>query len=102
MSPCPFLRPVHGLSETIFARRGRPSDWPIRPMNPLGKFLMILGGLLIAAGCLVLLADKIPYLGRLPGDIHVRRGSYSFYFPLTTCLVLSALLSLILALLKRR
>jgi hypothetical protein len=44
----------------------------------------------------------VPFLGRLPGDIHVQRGNWSFYFPLTTSIVLSIVLTLILALLSRR
>ena len=61
-----------------------------------------MGGLLILAGGLFLLADKVPYLGKLPGDIHIRRGNFSFYFPLTTCLALSVIASILYALLRRR
>ncbi|RMF46709.1 MAG: DUF2905 domain-containing protein [Deltaproteobacteria bacterium] len=69
-------------------------------MHP-GKLLMIAGGLLVAAGLLLLLADKIPGLGRLPGDIRIERENFSFYFPLGTCLLLSALLSLVFWLFRR-
>lgn len=71
-------------------------------MAALGKSLLILGLGLAAVGGLILLADKIPWLGKLPGDIHIRRGNFSFYLPITTCLILSALISLVVALFKRR
>jgi len=53
-------------------------------------------------GGLLLLLGKIPFLGRLPGDIVIRRDNWSFYFPLTTSIVISILLTLLLALFGRR
>lgn len=70
-------------------------------MAPLGKGLILMGLLLIAAGALVWTFGEIPYLGRLPGDIYIRRGNASFYFPLTTCILISIAITLILALLRR-
>ncbi len=70
-------------------------------MAPFGKTLVLLGILLIAAGALLWGAGQVPYLGKLPGDIYIRRGGASFYFPLTTCIILSIVVSLILALLRR-
>jgi len=61
--------------------------------------LVVVGGLLWLGSAL---GGKVPFLGRLPGDIHVQRGNWSFYFPLTTSIVLSIVLTLILALLSRR
>jgi hypothetical protein len=61
----------------------------------MGKALIITGVVLIIAGVLLVYAGKIPWLGRLPGDISVRRGNFSFYFPLATCLIISLILSLI-------
>jgi hypothetical protein len=57
--------------------------------------LALLGGLLLLAG-------KIPFLGRLPGDIIIRREHWSFYFPLTTSILLSILLTLLFSLFGRR
>ncbi len=71
-------------------------------MDSLGKLLIIAGIVLAAAGALLLLAGKIPFLGRLPGDIVIRREHWSFYFPLTTCILVSLLLTLILSLFSRR
>lgn len=67
----------------------------------LGKMLMLIGGVLLLLGLVVTMGAKLPWLGRLPGDIYVQRDNFSFYFPLATCLVLSALLSLILFLFRR-
>ena len=64
----------------------------------MGKTLVILGLGLTALGLLVLLG--VP-LGRLPGDFYVRRGGFSFYFPLATSVVLSILLTLVLACFRR-
>ena len=70
-------------------------------MAPLGKGLVLLGLLLIAAGALLWGLGGVPYLGRLPGDIYIRRGNASFYFPLATCIILSLVVSAILALMRR-
>jgi len=65
-------------------------------MNDLGRVLISSGLILIAAGVILLAFGKIPGLGRLPGDIFIKKGDASFYFPITTCILLSALLSFIL------
>ncbi len=60
----------------------------------LGKFLIGLGLVIIAVGVVLILGSRIPWLGRLPGDVYVKRGNWSFYFPLATSLVVSVLLTL--------
>ena len=70
--------------------------------DSLGKFFLIAGLLLVALGGLLFLAGKVPFLGRLPGDIVIERENFRFSFPLTTCLVLSAVLTLAAWLLDRR
>jgi len=67
-------------------------------VESLGKTLVLIGLAVAALGVLMMLG--LP-LGRLPGDIYVRRGSFSFYFPLTTSVVLSIILTLIFAFLRR-
>jgi hypothetical protein len=62
----------------------------------MGKLLIIIGVVLIIAGIIVNYADKIPFLGKMPGDISVERENFKFYFPLTTSIILSVLVSLIL------
>ena len=64
--------------------------------------LIVLGVVIAAVGVVVVLAGRVPGLGRLPGDIHVERGSWTFYFPLGTSIVLSLLLTLVLWLIGRR
>ena len=70
-------------------------------MQELGRFLIVLGVVIVLAGAALLLAGRLPWLGRLPGDIVVRRGNFSFYFPLATSIILSILLTLILTLFRR-
>jgi hypothetical protein len=69
---------------------------------PLGRLLITLGIVLVAAGLLVTFAGRLPVkIGRLPGDIYIHGKNSGFYFPLTTCIVLSALFSLVLWILRR-
>ena len=68
----------------------------------VGKALIVLGLAITAVGVLVVLAGRMPWLGRLPGDIHVERENWSFYFPLTTSIVISVVISLVLYLIGRR
>jgi hypothetical protein len=68
----------------------------------IGKFLIIFGIVVIAVGGLLLLSGKIPWLGRLPGDIIIQKKNFTFYFPLATSILLSLLLTLIFWLLRRR
>lgn len=71
-------------------------------MSELGRVLVVLGIVIVVVGVVLMLAGRVPWVGRLPGDIHVQRGNWTFYFPLGTSLVLSILLTLILWLLGRR
>lgn len=64
-------------------------------MNELGKIMVFAGAVMIAVGLLLVLLGKIPFFGKLPGDIVVKKENFSFYFPLTTCILLSLILSLI-------
>jgi uncharacterized protein HemY len=72
------------------------------PLSGFGKLLMLFGGILIIVGAALLLAEKTPWLGRLPGDIYIQRRNFTFYFPLTTSILVSVVLSLALYLLSRR
>ena len=71
-------------------------------MNGIGKALVVLGLLIALAGLLLVFVGRVPWIGRLPGDIHIQRGNWSFYFPLTTSIVLSLLLTLAFWLFGRR
>jgi uncharacterized membrane protein len=70
-------------------------------MATLGKTLIFLGILLVALGLLFSFGSKVPWLGWLPGDIYIHRGNFTFYFPLTTCVLLTLVLSLVLYLFRR-
>lgn len=68
-------------------------DWDF-----IGKVLLIAGGFIIVLGLIFLFAERIPLVGKLPGDIFIEKGRFSFYFPIVTCILASAVLSLILGL----
>jgi len=70
-------------------------------MNPLGKSLIIIGILLVVLGLLFSVGSKIPWLGRLPGDIYIQRGNFTFYLPLATSIVISLIITLVLYLFRR-
>ncbi len=61
-----------------------------------GKAIILTGVILIVVGLAVTLWDRIPLLGKLPGDIHLKRGNFHFYFPLMTSIMLSAVLTFVL------
>lgn len=65
-------------------------------IQPLGKLLIVVGIFLVVMGISIVLAPKIPYIGRLPGDIHIKRDNFVFYFPLVSSIVVSIILTLIL------
>jgi hypothetical protein len=69
--------------------------------NELGKFFIISGLLLVGVGLFLSFGGKFNLLGRLPGDIRIDRESFSFFFPLGTCLLISLLLSLLFWLFRR-
>ncbi len=70
-------------------------------MAPIGRILIVTGLVLAGLGVLILLAGKVGWIGRLPGDITIRRGNATFYFPLATCLLVSAVLSLLFWLFRK-
>jgi Zn-dependent protease with chaperone function len=71
-------------------------------MSGLGRYLIIAGIILLLAGAVFMLAGRYIPFGRLPGDIVFRKGDFTFYFPLTSCIVISVVLSLVLFFLSRR
>ena len=68
----------------------------------IGRTLILVGVAFIVAGLLVSVAPKIPGIGRLPGDIFLHKDHFTFYFPITTCLLLSLILTVVLWALGRR
>ena len=67
-----------------------------------GKLLMLIGAFLLLTGIFIyFFSDKMQWLGRLPGDIRIEKDNFRFYFPITTMILLSLLLSLIIQIIKR-
>lgn len=64
-------------------------------MAQLGKLLIVIGVICIVAGALVILAPKLPHFGRLPGDIYIKKERFTFYFPITTSIIVSVILSIL-------
>ena len=71
-------------------------------MEGLGRLLILLGVVTVVVGVIMLVLPRIPWLGRLPGDIVVRREGFTFYFPLATSILVSIVLTVLLNLFFRR
>ncbi|MCS7051338.1 MAG: DUF2905 domain-containing protein [Thermomicrobium sp.] len=71
-------------------------------LSNVGRLFVLLGLLFLALGVVLLLAGRLPFLGRLPGDIVYQRGNFTLYIPLMTMLLISLLLTILLNLLFRR
>ena len=67
----------------------------------MGKFLIIAGIVLLVAGLIIQFAGRIPYLGKLPGDIVIDKPGFKMYFPIATSILISIVISLILYLVNR-
>lgn len=71
------------------------------PFGSLGKILIFSGIALVVIGLILVLGDKIPWIGRLPGDIYIKRDKFTFYFPLMTSIIISLLLTLLFSLFRK-
>ena len=67
----------------------------------IGKTLILIGVMAIALGVIFMFGSKIPWIGKLPGDIYVQKGGFSLFFPLTTSIVISLVISIVLVLIKK-
>jgi len=70
-------------------------------LGGFGKVLIIAGGLLVLTGLIFLVKDKIPWVGRLPGDVYLKGNTFTLYFPLTTCIIISIVLTVLFALFRK-
>ncbi len=70
--------------------------------DSIGKTLIILGLVLVAAGGVLLLFKQIPFLGKLPGDMLIQKKNFTFYFPLSTSILISVLVTLLFYLFNKR
>ena len=66
-------------------------------IQPIGKLLIALGVFLVIAGVLMVFAPKLPYIGKLPGDIYIKRDNFTFYFPIASSVLISIILTIILS-----
>lgn len=64
--------------------------------QPIGKYLIFLGIIIIVIGVILYFFKGIPFLGKLPGDIHIQKKNFSFHFPIVTCILVSVIISLLL------
>lgn len=69
--------------------------------HQLGKLMIYAGIFLLVMGVLFFFGDKIPFLGKLPGDIYIKKKNFTFYFPIVTSILLSLLISLIIYLFRK-
>ena len=67
----------------------------------MGKMLIMMGAVLMLLGLMMTLGKKIPWIGRLPGDIIIKRDHFSFYFPLTSCIIVSIILTILFYLFRK-
>ena len=65
-------------------------------MEGLGKILLIAGGVIVVIGLLMIFGQHIPFFGKLPGDIFIKKDNFSFYFPIVTFLIISIILTVII------
>ena len=70
--------------------------------GPLGKMLILLGVFIILIGFLLVIGEKIPWIGRLPGDIIIRKKNFTFYFPIVTSILISIILTLLFTLFRKK
>ena len=70
-------------------------------MAPTGKMLIILGIVLIVIGLAFTYGPKIPWLGKLPGDISIKKDNFSFYFPITTSIIISIILTILFSIFRK-
>jgi len=68
---------------------------------PMGKMLVLVGVFMVGVGLFLWFGDKIPWLGKLPGDILIRKEKFTFTFPLVTCILISLLLTLLFSIFKK-
>jgi hypothetical protein len=70
-------------------------------MTEMGKILLIAGGIIIVVGLLLTFSNHIPFLGKLPGDIVIKKENFTFYFPLVSFLLISIILTVIINVILR-
>jgi len=70
-------------------------------MPSMGKMFIILGVVLVVVGLAFTYGPKIPWLGKLPGDISIKKDNFSFYFPITTSIIISIILTILFSIFRK-
>jgi hypothetical protein len=70
-------------------------------MAPIGKSLVFAGIAIVFVGIVLWGFSSVPLIGKLPGDIYIRRGNLTFYFPIVTCILISIIATIFLSLMRR-
>jgi hypothetical protein len=70
-------------------------------MPGIGKMFVVFGIILILIGLVFMFGDRIPFIGKLPGDILIKKERFSFYFPITTSIIISIILTIIFSIFRK-
>lgn len=73
----------------------------MQDFSGIGRSLILIGALLIVIGVIIVFGPRIPFIGRLPGDIYIKRGNFTLYFPLATSILISIVITLIMYLFRK-
>ncbi len=73
----------------------------MNPMHEIGKLLLVFGLFMVIVGLLLLFSSKIPMIGRLPGDFVIKKGNFTFYFPLATSIIISVILTILFSIFRK-
>ena len=73
----------------------------MNPLNEMGRLLLFLGIFLVIVGILLMFLPKLPFIGRLPGDFVIKKGNFTFYFPVATSIILSIILTILFSIFRR-
>ncbi len=71
-------------------------------VNTIGRSLISIGVILVIVGVVLIFAARTPYIGKLPGDIYIKKKNFTFYFPITTSILISIILSVLLFLFTKK
>ncbi len=87
---------------SIFPLRNREDNNKVKKMVVLGKWIFTIGIVFVIVGLIIMYNNHIPFLGKLPGDIYIEKKNFHFYFPITTSLVISLILSILFYIIRKR
>ena len=89
------------MHRPVFLIKINPDNLLKIDMESIGKILLIAGGAIILLGLLIIFSSHIPFIGKLPGDIIIKKDNFTFYFPIVTFLLIGIVLSIIISIIIR-